>query len=46
MQLTYFSSQNLLTGLPHPGKSLNFVYKSWKVLENIWGGFPCFIGTE
>jgi len=34
------------TGLPHPGKVLdifccpvkflNFVYKSWKVLENIW----------
>jgi len=20
----------------YPGKSLNFVYKSWEVLENIW----------
>jgi len=37
---------NLCILLPHPGKvleffccpgkSLNFVYKSWKVLENIW----------
>jgi len=25
---------------------VNFVYKSWKVLENIWEGFPCVTGTD
>jgi len=29
-----------------PGKSLNFVYMSWKVLENIWEVFRALPGQN
>ena len=44
------------SGLPHPGKvvdffccsgkSLNSVFKSWEVLENVYKVFPRFTRTE